>query len=73
VTYESSREGEEIALEAAADASVTDLFWFVDDGFVGKSKPGESLFWRAHPGEFKIRVVDSGGASDQMTVKINAR
>jgi penicillin-binding protein 1C len=60
-----------IALRADADADTQSLFWFVDDAYIGRSKPGESLFW--HPsvtGQFTVRVVDDHGRSDQRPLEV---
>ncbi len=73
VAYEADAKGEEIALSAAADGSVSELYWFIGESFVGRTKPGESLFWKAVPGTFQVRVTDSGGGSDQMELRVNAR
>lgn len=69
VTY-NTRENEELAFNATADASATQIFWFLDDAFLGTSKPGEPLYWKSRPGKFKLRVVDSIGGSDQTELKV---
>ncbi|MCE9598514.1 MAG: penicillin-binding protein 1C [Spirochaetia bacterium] len=69
VTY-NAKENEELPLNATADSSATQIFWFLDDAFLGVSKPGEPFFWKARPGNFKIRIVDSIGGSDQTELKV---
>ncbi|WP_109127193.1 penicillin-binding protein 1C [Dyella sp. C11] len=54
-----------IAFNANADASVHEMYWFVNDAFVGRSAPGESLFWQpGAAGNYEVRVVDDRGRSD---------
>jgi penicillin-binding protein 1C len=55
---------QEIALTAIAEADVKETFWFIDDAFVGKAKPGNEIFWHARAGAHMIRVVDDQGRSD---------
>jgi penicillin-binding protein 1C len=59
-----------IALRAIADADVRETFWFVNDTFVGKTKPREPLFWNAKPGRFSVRVVDDQGRSDSRALNV---
>ena len=74
VTYtrRASREGEErIAFNATVDASVHEVYWFVDDGYVGAVKPGEPLFWKpALAGDYTLRVVDDHGHSDSRPLRV---
>lgn len=54
-----------IAFAANGDASVREMYWFVNDAYVGRSAPGESLFWQpAAAGNYEVRVVDDRGRSD---------
>ncbi len=54
-----------IALSANADASVREMYWFVNEAYVGRSAPGEALFWQpAAAGNYEVRVVDDRGRSD---------
>ncbi len=55
-----------IAFNATADASAHALYWFVNDAFVGRSAPGDALFWQPRTaGSYTVRVVDDHGRSDQ--------
>ena len=59
-----------IALRADG-ASSTELFWFANQGFVGRSGAGESLAWNpAQPGRYVLRAVDAAGAADSRTVDV---
>ncbi|MEO7054484.1 MAG: penicillin-binding protein 1C, partial [Rhizomicrobium sp.] len=60
-----------IALTAVTDADVRTLYWFIDDIFVGSSKPGESLSWQpASAGSFRLRAVDDHGRSDERPLDV---
>ncbi len=64
-----ARERECIPLRATADADVRTLFWFVDDRYVGRSKPGTPLFWKPRPGRYRVRVVDDLGRADSAALR----
>ena len=70
VTYTLRRDQATIALEAVSDGDAHELFWFVGDELVGKSKRGQPLFWAARPGAFQVRVVDDQGRADERTLKV---
>jgi penicillin-binding protein 1C len=54
-----------VAFSANADASVRAMYWFVNDAYIGRSAPGEPLFWQpAAAGNYEVRVVDDRGRSD---------
>ena len=50
-----------IPLEATVDPDVDQLYWFIDDRFVGIADRGDAFFWHAIPGQFEARVVDDAG------------
>ncbi|HET6553287.1 MAG TPA: penicillin-binding protein 1C [Dyella sp.] len=53
-----------IAFTANGDASVREMYWFINDAYVGRSAPGESLFWLpVAAGNYEVRVVDDRGRS----------
>ncbi len=66
-TLRLARAGQQrIALTATSDADVRQLYWFVDDAYVGRSEPGQTLFWQPDTaGRFVVRVVDDQGRADQ--------
>jgi len=60
-----------IALRADG-ARNTELFWFANQGFVGRSGAGESLAWNpAQPGRYILRAVAADGAADARTVDVD--
>jgi penicillin-binding protein 1C len=61
---------ESIPLSAVSDADARELYWFVNERFVGKAKSGESFFWRAIPGSAVLRVIDDQGRSDARDIHI---
>jgi penicillin-binding protein 1C len=67
----SDRQGQELILFAAAvEAGVQEVFWFVDDKFVGKAKAGEPFFWQPRSGQFIVRAVDDQGRAAQRTLEV---
>lgn len=61
---------QEIAFSAIADADVRETFWFVDEAFIGKSKPGNEVFWTAKSGIHRVSVVDDQGRSDHRELRV---
>ena len=62
---------QQIALNAVTDADVRILYWFVDDGFVGSTKPGDVFFWQPPgAGNFRLRAVDDHGRSDERPLDV---
>lgn len=60
-----------VVLAATADADAHALYWFVDGAYVGKSAPGDALYW--HPetaGRFRVRAIDDHGRSDERPLEV---
>jgi penicillin-binding protein 1C len=60
-----------VPLHAIADADAREMYWFANNGFIGRSAPGASLDWQPPgAGQYALRVVDDRGrsASRQVTV-----
>lgn len=72
VTY-AVRDGapDTIPFAAVTPADGRHVAWFVDDGFVGQSAPGEPLFWPARPGQFIVRAVDDLGRARTQTLRVD--
>ena len=67
----SAKKGEEqIALSAVTDADTKELYWFVDENYLGKGGKDKPFFWRPTPGNFVVRAVDDHGRSDSRKVKV---
>jgi penicillin-binding protein 1C len=61
-----------IAFIATTDADVHALYWFVNDAYIGRSAPGESLLWQPQTaGSYDVRVVDDHGRSDQRPLGVS--
>ena len=58
---------EQIMLSAASDPSVVVQYWYIDDKFFGKTKPGKKLFFTPEAGPVKITCLDNLGR--KMTIK----
>jgi penicillin-binding protein 1C len=60
-----------VAFSAVADADTRFLYWFVDEAFVGRSAPGEPLYWQAPAaGAYRLRVVDDHGRTDARPLEL---
>lgn len=54
----------QVPFTAVSDAGARDLYWFVDEHFVGETTRDKPLFWTLQPGHFNVRVVDDQGRGD---------
>lgn len=60
-----------IAFSAVTDGDARELFWYVNERFVGKSPRGEPLFWAPSPGRWIVRAVDDRGRSDARPIVVS--
>jgi penicillin-binding protein 1C len=73
VMRETQPERNLVPLAANADADVGNLYWFVNDSFVGIGKPNVALAWRpSQPGRYLVRVVDEHGRADARELAVAA-
>ncbi|HSX59610.1 MAG TPA: penicillin-binding protein 1C [Tahibacter sp.] len=62
-----------VAFNATVDAGVREVYWFVDDDYVGAVPAGETLFWRPlAAGSHRARVVDDHGRSETRELRVVA-
>jgi penicillin-binding protein 1C len=62
---------EPIYLRAEASTESATLHWFVDDTFIGSSKPGVAIPWNPPlAGQYVLRVVDMQGRSDSRKIQL---
>jgi penicillin-binding protein 1C len=61
---------EKLALQAVTDGGVSQVFWFVDDRYVGKAPSGAPLFVQLEPGTFQVRAVDDLSRSDARELRV---
>jgi penicillin-binding protein 1C len=62
--------GERIAFVATTDADARELYWFVDDSFVGRVRSDQPLFWKPRAGRFVVRAVDDAGRGDARVLEV---
>jgi penicillin-binding protein 1C len=61
---------EKLALQAVTDGGSSEVFWFVDDRYVGKVHSGLPLFVQLEPGTFQVRAVDDLSRSDARELRV---
>ena len=61
---------ERLALQAVTDGGVSEVFWFVDDRYVGKARSGTPLFVQLEQGSFQVRAVDDLSRADARELKV---
>lgn len=73
VTYTLRIKGEvrdAISFSANTDFDAREVYWFVDDSYVGKAPASGALSWAATPGDYTVRAVDNMGRSDSRSLKV---
>ncbi len=60
----------QLPLIAISDAEVRTLYWFLNERFVGNSKPQESLLVTLKPGDYVVRVLDDTGNGDSRELHV---
>jgi penicillin-binding protein 1C len=73
VTYtlrQGHEKAEKLALQAVTDGGVSEVFWFVDDRYVGKAHSGTPLFVQLDSGTFQVRAVDDLSRSDARELRV---
>jgi penicillin-binding protein 1C len=71
-TLRAARVGSEtIPLAATTDGDVRTVHWFVDDAYVGTSRPDVAVSWTpGRSGEFTVRAVDDQGRADSRALRV---
>jgi membrane carboxypeptidase/penicillin-binding protein PbpC len=46
------------------------LYWFVNDRYLGESRPGVPAFWPLQRGTFQIVCSDTRGVSDRVQIAV---
>ncbi|WP_131794659.1 penicillin-binding protein 1C [Fluoribacter gormanii] len=65
-----SQQNNTIPLTAVTDAGIANVYWFINETFIAKTKAGESYLWKAKPGKFVVRIVDDHGLSDARDINV---
>lgn len=60
-----------LILFASTDADASELFWFANNDFIGRSAIHEKLTWNPEPGEYTVSVTDSIGRSDSVRISVS--
>lgn len=71
VSYSLSGKNKAIPLIANAPADATTLYWFVNNRFVGESKPSSSLLWYGYNGVHTVAVTDQLGRSNETKLRVS--
>ena len=66
-------ERNQLALAATTDGDSREVYWFVDDRYLGKSRRAHSLLYSPTPGVHVVRAVDDLGRSDTRDLKVDVK
>ncbi len=59
-----------LPLKAIVDADVREVYWFIDEKYIGKTHPNQTQYWPLSQGIFQVGVVDDHGRSDTREVSV---
>lgn len=62
---------QEIVLLAASDGRVNTHYWFVNDEYFAKTKPGNKIFLKPETEELKITCLDDKGRDESVMISVN--
>lgn len=62
--------GQEILLQAASDSKVSEQYWYVNNQYYSKCKPGEKIFLKPENGDLKITCLDDKGREKTVNVTV---
>ena len=60
-----------LPLRVTTDADVKEVYWFVDDIYIGKSDPQLTQHWSLKPGVFQVSAIDDHGRGDTRKIRIS--
>lgn len=61
---------EEIPFKAITDADVNEVYWFLDQKFLGKVEKEKTLFWKPKPGNYNLLVMDDLGRMNEQKFEV---
>jgi membrane carboxypeptidase/penicillin-binding protein PbpC len=61
---------EQLMLVAASDPAIATQYWYINDKFFAKTKPGKKLFFTPVEGSVKITCLDNRGGKMSIKTKI---
>ena len=67
--YIEEGKSQQMMLQAASDPSVKQHFWYIDDMFYKKCRPGDKIFFTPNNGATKIGCLDDLGRESSITIK----
>ena len=71
VRTDRAAEDRQLSFLASADGGVRQLYWFVNDAFVGVSRPSRPVAWTpSGAGRYSLSVVDDQGRSDGRELRV---
>ncbi len=74
VTYtlrETKADSQSVNLQAVTDADAHEVFWFANQAFIGRAKPGTTLAWKPPAaGNYMLRAVDDQGRADSRELRV---
>lgn len=60
----------ELALKCETQHQVREVFWYVNDKFIKKAAPAETVFYKPTAGKLKISCVDDQGRNSEINVTV---
>lgn len=72
MTTDSTGTPNALSFRAVSSCESGNLFWFIGNRFLGKTKSGESLDATVEAGDYDVTVMDEAGGSDTVQISISS-
>lgn len=59
-----------IPFKASLDSDADEVYWFLDNQYIGNSKSGEMFFYTPSAGDYNLKAVDDMGRSSHIKFKV---
>lgn len=63
-------ESHQLQLKCSASNDVTQVYWYVNDKYIAKSKPDEAIFFSPQDGKLKISCTDDKGRTASVHISV---
>lgn len=61
----------DIAFKVNTESDAEEIYYFIDNNFIGKSLSGQTFFWKSYVGNHKLTVTDNLGRSSSVNFTVN--
>jgi penicillin-binding protein 1C len=63
-------ESHELKLKCSASNDVSQVYWYVNDKYIARSKPDDAVFFKPDDGRLKISCTDDKGRTANVHISV---